>query len=162
MVKAAAHQKKKIRKRTKKFVRHQSGVAFGPTNGRYSVKPSWRKPKGIDGRVRRRFRGTLPMPSIGYGTDKKTRHRLPNGFYRFNVNNVTELEALLMQNHKYCAVISHSVSAKKRRQIVNRYVSSLSPNPSFPPSLLPFPSLPFPSPPLRRSPTMTNRNPILK
>ena len=28
------------------------------------------------------------MPSIGYGSNKKTRHMLSNGFYKFVVNNV--------------------------------------------------------------------------
>ena len=28
------------------------------------------------------------MPSIGYGSNKKTRHMMPNGFYKFVVNNV--------------------------------------------------------------------------
>ena len=28
------------------------------------------------------------MPSIGYGSNKKTRHLMPDGFYKFVVNNV--------------------------------------------------------------------------
>lgn len=50
-----------VKKRTKKFARHQSDRFMRIKNS------SWRKPKGIDGRVRRRFKGALPMPNIGYG-----------------------------------------------------------------------------------------------
>ena len=45
------------------------------------------------------------MPNIGYGSNKKTRDLLPNGFYKFVVNNAAELEMLLMHNRKYCAEI---------------------------------------------------------
>lgn len=60
------------------------------------------------------------MPNIGFGSNKKTRHMLPNGLFKFVVNNVTELEMLLMHNRRYCAEIGTGVSARKRRDIVAR------------------------------------------
>lgn len=41
------------------------------------------------------------MPSIGYGSNKKTRHVMPNGFKRFLVNNENEVELLLMHSNVY-------------------------------------------------------------
>ena len=38
------------------------------------------------------------MPSIGYRSNKKTKHMLPSGFRKFLVHNVKELEVLLMCN----------------------------------------------------------------
>ncbi|CAA0823690.1 60S ribosomal protein L32-1 [Striga hermonthica] len=105
--------KKIIKKRVKKFKRPQSDRFV-------SVKPNWRRPKGIDSRVRRKFKGSTLMPNIGYGSDKKTRHYLPNGFKKFLVHNVKELELLLMHNRTYCAEIAHNISTKKRKEIVER------------------------------------------
>ncbi|KAH9453294.1 hypothetical protein Pst134EA_024176 [Puccinia striiformis f. sp. tritici] len=102
-----------IKKRTKPFIRHQSD--------RYaSVKQAWRKPKGIDNRVRRRFKGQLPMPSIGYGSNKKTRHLMPNGYKKFVVNNPGEVDLLLMHNTTFAAEIAHNVSARKRVEIIEK------------------------------------------
>ncbi|CAO2580620.1 60S ribosomal protein L32 [Lemmus lemmus] len=86
-----------VKKRTKKFIRHQSD--------RYvKIKRNWRKPRGIDNRVRRRFKGQILMPNIGYGSNKKTKHMLPSGFRKFLVHNVKELEVLLMCNKPYSIV----------------------------------------------------------
>jgi large subunit ribosomal protein L32e len=103
-----------IKKRTKKFARHQSDQFIRIRNS------SWRKPKGIDGRVRRRFKGAIPMPSIGYGSDKKTRNVHPSGFKSVVVSNVAELEMLMMHNRTYAATVGHSVSTRVRREIIER------------------------------------------
>jgi len=70
--------------------------------------------------MRRKFRGAAPMPNCGYGSNKKTRHLLQNGLYKFTVQNVADLNLLLMQNRKYCAEVAHGVSVLKRRAIVER------------------------------------------
>lgn len=102
-----------VKKRTKKFKRHQCDVKI-------RVSESWRRPKGIDSCVRRKWRGKVKMPNIGYGSNKKTRHLLPNGFYKFLVSNVNELDALMMHNRLYCAEIAHNVSSQKRIAILDR------------------------------------------
>ncbi|TRM66377.1 ribosomal protein L32e [Schizophyllum amplum] len=102
-----------VKKRTKPFKRHQSDRYHG-------VKESWRKPKGIDNRVRRRFKGQTPMPKIGYGSNKKTRHVLPNGLKKFLVSNIREMDLLLMHNKSYSAEIAHNVSSRNRTAILER------------------------------------------
>ncbi|XP_059940075.1 large ribosomal subunit protein eL32-like [Mesoplodon densirostris] len=101
-----------IKKRTKKFIRHQSDQYV-------KIKRNWRKPRGIDNRVHGRFKGQILMPNIGYWSNKKTKHMLPSGFWKFLVHNIKELEVLLMCNKSYCAEIAHNIS-KNRKAIVER------------------------------------------
>nr|ALS05032.1 60S ribosomal protein L32 [Centropages dorsispinatus] len=108
-----ASRPKIVKKRTKKFIRHQSD--------RYDkLKQNWRRPKGIDNRVRRKFRGMYKLPGIGYGSAKATKHMMPSGFRKVLVHNVKELEVLMMQNKKFCAEIAHGVSSKNRKNLVER------------------------------------------
>ncbi|XP_058592248.1 large ribosomal subunit protein eL32-like, partial [Neofelis nebulosa] len=101
-----------VKKRTKKLIRHQSD--------RYvKIKRNWRKPRGIDNRVRRRLKGQILMPNVGYGSNK-TKHMLRCGFRKFLVHNVKELEVLLMCNKSYCAETAHKVSSKNHKAIVER------------------------------------------
>jgi len=107
--------KQKItKKRRKAFVRHYSDRFDRLDTG------SWRKPKGIDSQVRRRYKGAMLMPKIGYGTNKNFKHMLPSGFHKFRVNNVKELELLLLHNRRYVAEIAHNVSVRNRKVIVER------------------------------------------
>jgi len=103
-----------VHKRTKKFFRHQQD-RFNELK-----RSGWRRPRGIDNCMRRGFKGRQPLVSIGYGTNAKHRHIMPNGFIKFRINNDKELEVLLMHNRKYAAEIAHNVSVKNRKLIVER------------------------------------------
>lgn len=102
-----------VKKKTNLFNRFES-------DRHIRVGRSWRSPRGIDCRVRRRYRGTLAMPVIGYGSNRKTRFLLPNYKKKFVVNNVQELDLLLMNREKYCAEIASKVGAAKRIDIIRR------------------------------------------
>jgi large subunit ribosomal protein L32e len=108
-------KRKQTKKVSKKFIRHQSERFIRLDNHK-----KWRKSKGIDSRVRRRFRGQILQPKIGYGTNNLWKHNLPNGFKKFLVSNVADLDLLLMNNRTYCAEIAHNVSSKNRKIIVER------------------------------------------
>ena len=102
-----------VKKRTKTFDRFE--------HDRHArLDRSWRRPRGIDCRVRRRFRGAPRTPKIGYASNNRTKHLLPNYRKKFVVNNVQELDLLLMNTDKYCAEIAATVGAPKRIQILRR------------------------------------------
>lgn len=102
-----------VKKYVGKFKRHHS-------DRYHRVAENWRKQKGIDSCVRRRFRGTIPQPNIGYGSNKKTKHMNPAGLRVYVVKNVTDLDVLLMHTKTYAAEIAHNVSSKNRVEIVTK------------------------------------------
>jgi hypothetical protein len=61
-------KQRSVKKRTAKFLR----FAFDKYPGR--LKATWRRPRGIDSRIRRQFRGNKPLVSIGYGSNSNTRY----------------------------------------------------------------------------------------
>lgn len=107
-----AEIRKNMRK-TPTFARHQSEKFV-------RVKPSWRRPRGIDNKVRKNMNGVRRMPKIKYMKPEPIRFVLPNGFRKVLIHNPMDLEPLICLNKVYCGEIAHSVGAKKRIAIVNR------------------------------------------
>lgn len=58
--------------------------------------------------------------NIGYGTDARVKHVLPNGFKKFRVFNANDVDLLLMHNFKYAAEIAGNVSSLNREAILER------------------------------------------
>ncbi|KAJ3434570.1 60S ribosomal protein L32-RELATED [Anaeramoeba flamelloides] len=106
-------RKTKVKKHPKKFRKWNYN--------RYKrMSESWRKPIGIDSRVRRKYKGLQKMVSAGFGTERIMRHRMRNGFFKITIHNLKDLEMLLMQNKKFEAQIGKTVSSRKRKLIVKR------------------------------------------
>ncbi len=112
MATAPLRRIRKIKKRNKRFTRHEC------EDYPHKLSKPWRRPKGIDSRVRRKFRSNKPMVSIGYGTRREHRHVLPNGFKKFLIRNDADLECLLMNNRVFCGELAHNLSVRTKKRLV--------------------------------------------
>ncbi len=81
------------------------------------VRSPWRKPQGINSKVRARLKGKLPMPTVGYGAPKKMRYLHPSGAREVLVHNVKDLEKV---DENKAVRIGSSVGKKKRNEILKK------------------------------------------
>ncbi len=103
----------KARKRAKKkkpdFVRSESW--------RYAkLKESWRRPRGLDHKMRRKIKGWPPTVSVGYKGPKVARGLHPSGYKEVLVHNAKEISNIDPKTE--AARIAHTVGKKKRVQII--------------------------------------------
>lgn len=92
--------------------------AFNRVNsGLVRVGFSWRKPKGVHGKLRQheKSRGFLPQP--GYGSPKEVRGMHPTGLKEVMVNNPSEINGLKADVH--IIRIGGTVGNLKRNAIQN-------------------------------------------
>jgi large subunit ribosomal protein L32e len=81
---------------------------------RFSV--AWRKPRGLDNKIRRKIKGWPPGPSMGYKGPKIARFLHPSGYKEVIVNNVAELSTI--DPAVQAARIAHTVGKRKRADII--------------------------------------------
>ena len=80
------------------------------------VKPSWRRPRGKDSKMRLQVKGWPPLVKIGYRTPKDYRGLHPSGYKEVLVYRPEDLQGLNPEVH--AIRIASSVGIRKRLLIV--------------------------------------------
>ncbi len=81
-----------------------------------ALSESWRRPKGLDNKIRLQRKGFPPKVKAGYRKPRIVRNMHPSGFWPVIVHNVEELNGL--DPAKEAVVIAASVGERKRREIL--------------------------------------------
>jgi len=103
----------------RKSVAEQRPRFVRPESWRYvRLHPEWRKPKGLDNKIRKSFKGYPKRVKIGYGGPAKARGYHPSGHLDVLVHNPAQLDELIPERD--AVRIGRRVGAKKRAAILKR------------------------------------------
>ena len=81
------------------------------------LRTSWRSPKGIDSKMRRKFKGKRKSPNVGYRNPRKVRGLHPSGKELVRIHNIFDLEEI--DSETQIAQIGSKVGSRKRTEIIN-------------------------------------------
>jgi len=98
-----------LKRKKPEFIRQESW--------RYKrVKENWRRPRGLDSKMRRKIKGWPKTPEIGYRSPKLARGLHPSGYEEVLVHNPDELENI--NPEVQAARIAGTVGTRKRTEIL--------------------------------------------
>jgi large subunit ribosomal protein L32e len=108
--KEAVKLRQAVKARKPKFRTHESW--------RYKrVKTSWRRPRGLDNKMRLNVKGWPKSVNVGYGGPRIARHLHPSGYEEVIVH--TRYEAANVNPETQAIRIAHTVGTRKRIQITS-------------------------------------------
>ena len=76
------------------------------------VKESWRRPRGIDSKMRKKVKGWPSSPTVGYRSPKETRKLHPSGYEEVLVKNVDDVRKV--DPEAQAIRIAHQIGGRKR------------------------------------------------
>jgi large subunit ribosomal protein L32e len=110
-LKALVEKRSEVARTRPRFVRQESW--------RYvRIKPMWRKPKGIDSKMRRQDKGWPKLVRVGYRGPAAARGLHPSGHFEKAVHRPADLEGMVPGRD--VARIGGGVGARKRALILGR------------------------------------------
>jgi len=102
-------KRKKEKQKKPKFVRQESW--------RYKrLKENWRRPRGLDNKMRRRVKGWPSCPSSGYRGPKEARGLHPSAFREVLISNLDDLNKV--DPELEAIRIASSVGDRKRAELI--------------------------------------------
>jgi large subunit ribosomal protein L32e len=105
----ALQLRKNVKKKKPDFAR--------PESWRYKrLSEGWRRPRGLDNKMRRKIKGWPPTVNVGYRGPKATRGLHPSGYKEVLVYNTDDLEKI--DPKIQAARIAHTVGKRKRARIL--------------------------------------------
>jgi len=103
--------------KTRERAKNKKPSFVRPESWRYDkFSESWRRPRGLDNKMRRKIKGWPPTVSTGYKGPKIARGLHPSGYREVMVHNVDDITKV--DPATQAARIAHTVGMRKRAQII--------------------------------------------